>query len=187
MTMNEKQFLESLETIASAQYRGEVSTASAEIKRILSEGTPEMKGQALFYRGTMRKDEGAMADAKDDWLLALEYARDGTFLRYELEQHIGEALESLHMKPEAADWYRRALMTCSTGDEFSGNPTLTSLLRISEGQISPQDAALAASVLEKSWRVLELPGKPDVTHLAQAIDSLTAGFNVIIAQAKRDD
>jgi hypothetical protein len=142
---------------------------------VLREGSAEIKGQCLLFRGMIKDDQGEL-DAKQDWLNALAYARAGTFLRHNLESNIGKVCETLGLREEAASWYRAALNTCSRGNEFSGHPALTALLKLSGGQISAEDKAMFRSVSEKSWRVLQLLGTPDLNDLVGTVSKLAEGF-----------
>src|SRR6266849_2693040 len=130
------------QVLVSAWHRGDLETAFAQIEIGLREGSPEMKGQCLFYRGMIRESSGALSEAKQDWLDGIQFARDGTFSRYQLEHNIGQACEKSETTQEALGWYRAALRTCSTGGEFSGHETLSAFLRINGSDISPEDTAL---------------------------------------------
>ena len=182
--ISDKEFNDAQERLVSAWHRGDVAGAFSEIERILREGTGEMKSQSLFYRGMIQEDQGKITEAQQDWLKAHEYAKEGTFIRYELEHKIGESLERLNQNGEALNWYRRALNTCAGGNNFSGHQTLTSLLNLNGGDLSTEDPSLLASVIEKSWLVLELAGKPDLENLPESIRILNTKFHEIVAEAK---
>jgi tetratricopeptide (TPR) repeat protein len=184
--LTESDFNQVQQRLVSAWHIGDVAAALDEIELVLREGTPEMKAQCIFYRGMIRQSMGSSEKAKQDWLQALSYAREGTFLRYELEHCLGEAYEESEALKEALQWYRTALGTCSTGEEFSGNKTLVAFMRLSGDNISPDDKALLASVIQKSWRVLEVPGELDLTDLAASVSTLTTRFNNIVAEATAD-
>lgn len=174
--LTETEFSELQQRLMSAWHRGDLTSAFTEIETALREGTPEMKGQCLFYQGMIREAEGSLDNAKRDWLEALQYAHEGTFLRYQLEYNVGDANERAGIPQEALSWYRAALTTCSRGDEFSGNKTLTAFLRLSGGEIPPEDRVLVSSVAVKSWRVLELSGEPDLKDLTATVKRLTEEF-----------
>jgi len=154
-----------------AWHRGDIARALAEIEKVLGEGTSDMKGECLLYRGMMRQSGEPLSEARQDWSEALQYAGEGTFLRFQLEQHVGDSLEREGLFQEAFAWYRKALKTCSEGEEFSGHQILSAYLRLN-GRIDPGDEPLIASVAVKSWRVLELPGAPDLSYLRSAIEEL---------------
>jgi len=183
LMLTRSEFNEVQQIIMSAWHTGDLDGAFAAIEAVLKDGTGEMKGQCLFYRGMIRQAEGALENAKEDWLQAHHYSAGGTFLRYELERSLGEVCEETHAPQEAQGWYLAALQSCSTGDEFSGNRTLSAYLRLCGGIVSPEDHALVASVVEKSLRVLQLPGVPDVADLDGSVASLTSRFNEMIAEA----
>lgn len=179
-------FNEVQQRLVSAWHRGDFAIALAEIDAVLREGTPEMKGQCLFYRGMIRKSEGSLENAKEDWRDALRFAQDGTFLRYELEQNIGEACEESDELEEACSWYRTALKTCSTGEGFSGHRALTAFMRLRSDHVAPDDKALLASSIQKSWRVLEVSAEPDLIDLAASVSALNKRFNEMTAEATAD-
>jgi hypothetical protein len=132
----------------------------------------------------IQEDQGKTTEAQQDWLKAHEYAQERTFIRYELEHKLGESFEKLNQNREALNWYRRALNTCASGDNFSGHQTLSSLLNLNGGDLSTEDTSLLASVIEKSWLVLESAGKPDLANLPESIRILNIKFHEIVAEAK---
>ncbi len=184
--LTEREFVEARQRALVAWHKGDVDGAFAEIEKVLDVGTPEMKGECLFYRGMIRQSVGDMTQARRDWIEALQYAREGTFLRFQVEQNVGESLEREGQTEEALGWYQRALKTCSGGDEFSGQQTLTAYLRLKGGMIEQEDYALLASVAVKSWRVLELPGAPDVDDLPSTSAALAEAFSHRLEMIARD-
>lgn len=86
---------------------------------------------------------------------------------------MGDACEEAKLQDEALTWYRHALNTCAQGDEFSENVALTAFLRLTGGNIPPADHNLLASVVRKSWRVLELAGSPNQNNLPECIRVLS--------------
>jgi tetratricopeptide (TPR) repeat protein len=178
--LTEREFSEAHERLDRAWNAGALDDALAELQRILDEGTPDMKARALFYRGMMREEAGAADEARRDWDEALVYASAGSYLRFRLEHHVGEALERGGGLKEALDRYTTALRTCSAGGEFSGLRALSAYLRLKGGKVEPEDEALIASVAEKSWRVLELPGAPDLKDLPATIRRLDEGFSHLV-------
>jgi tetratricopeptide (TPR) repeat protein len=180
--LSHSDFFELQQRLVSAWHKGDVAKALAEVEVVLREGTTEMKGQCLFYRGMIREDENSLKVAMDDWVEALQYAQEGTFLRYELEHKMGEACERSGLAEEAAGWYRRALNSCLIGADFAGNRTLAAFLRVAE-QGSQEDRALFSSVIQKSWAILELPGQPDLTDFTASISLLESRFNEMVGDA----
>jgi hypothetical protein len=88
------------------------------------------------------------------------------------ERSLGEACEKLGAPGAALEWYRTALKTCAEGDEFSGGHALKVFLALAGQQLLPDDEATASSVAVKSWRVLELPGSPDLKDLGKTAEAL---------------
>lgn len=182
--LTETEFEQVLQTLTKALSRGDLEQAVIEKDHVLSEGTPAMKGQYLLYLGLTRERSGDLSGGQRDWLDALAFASPRTFLRYSLEENLGRVCRKLFKPGEAQMWYRQALRTCSDGDEFSGNRVLTGFLELNEGGIPPADEALVVSVLNKSWRVLELPGSFDLTDLPGSIKTLSERFSSKVQETK---
>jgi hypothetical protein len=140
---------------------GDSDTAQTALELVLMQGSPEMKGKCLFYQGLISEEKGNAAAARQNWTRALEYASEGSFLRYQLELNLGSTSEQQAGCDEALDWLRKALETCCRGDEFAGIRALTGYLKLNGGRIRSEDESLIACVCVKSWRVLELAGEPD--------------------------
>ena len=140
--------------------QGDLAEAQAAMDIVLSNGTAVMKAECLFYQG-MIEERNNLADARESWSNGLQYAREGSFLRFQLETGLGGAAERQAQPAEALKWYRNALETCCHGDEFSGSTALSGYLRVSGGKVEPADETVLECVAEKSWRVAGLPGAPD--------------------------
>ncbi len=171
--LTDTEFREVQRKMMTAWHRGDLGEASAVLDKVLKEGTSDMKGECLFYQGMINEDQGSLSDARQNWLDALQYARDETFLRFQLELNIGETWERETQSKEALDWYRKALNTCCDGDKFVGIKALNAYLRLKAGKVEPADEPLVACVAEKSWRALELSGAPDFKDLAGTAAKLT--------------
>lgn len=135
--------------------------AVAAVNLVLSQGSLEMKAKFLFYQGTIKEEKGDPEAAWNSWSDGLQYARDGSFVRFQLELMLGNVCERQGRAREALEWFRKALETCCSGDEFAGNKALSGYLRLTNGKPQPEDESIIACVAQKSWRVLELPGAPD--------------------------
>lgn len=155
-----------------AWHKGDLADAQAALKLVLSNGSPLMKAESLFYQGMMFEGRGELADAKASWFTALQYASEGTFLEFQLEASLGAAFEQDAQPAEAMKWFRAALETCCHGDQFAGSKALAGYLRIAEGKIGLSDEAVVACVVEKSWRVLDFPDEPDANDWASAAGEL---------------
>ena len=184
--LTQSEFDQALQRITLAWSKGDLTSAFSEIDMVLWEGSADMKGQCLLFRGMIKEDQGELEDAKQDWLNALAYPRAGTFLRYNLESNIGQVCETLGLREEAVRWYWTALSTCSQGDEFSGHRALVALVTLSGGQVPSGDNLLFASVSKKSWRVLQLPGVPDLKDLVGTVLKLAEGFQNLAEKVKQE-
>lgn len=184
--LSRTEFNQALQRLSAARSKGDLTNAFSEIEMILREGNDEMKGESLLYGGEIKAGQGGLVDAKQDWLSGLDYASPGTFLRYCLERNIGRVCETLGLPDEAIVWHRKAATTCYRGAEFSGLQALTALLALNGGQVPPEDNMLFGSVIEKSWRVLQLPGAPDLNDLAGSVSKLAEGFRNLVEETKKE-
>lgn len=174
--LSEPEFQSLMGEITGAWSTGDFERALNRLEKILEHGSDEMKAQALFFRGMIRETSSELPPAREDWLEALALARQGSFLRFNLETHLGNADERSQSFPEALTWYRTALKTCADGEEFSGNQALSAMLRVMKGSFATEDSEIVARVLKKSWRVLEVPGEPNLRDLEAATIQLDQHF-----------
>ena len=181
--LNDKEFNEALGTITNSWGRRDIDSAFAKIDELMPKVTPEMKAQCLLFKGTIRKDQG-LTEARKEWLEALPISRTGSFVRACLEYEIGVSFETENRFAEARNYYRLAIETCAIGDEFSGNKQLEAYLALNRSKILPGDKAIISAALSKSWRVLELPGEPDLTGPVNSIMKLCEGFSEQVRRTK---
>jgi len=182
--LTETEFEQVLQTLTKALSQGDLQQALTKKDHVLGDGTPLMKGQYLLFLGLIRERSGDLSGGQRDWLDALAFASPGTFLRYSVEENLGRVCRKLVKPEEAQRWCRQALSTCAEGDEFSGNRVLTEFLELNEGKIPPADEELVVSVLNKSWRVLELPGSFDLTDLPGSIKTVSERFSSKLHETK---
>ncbi len=174
--MVKEEFNESLKTLTLLWQRKDFDGALGIVEKIIRLGSPEMGAEALLFGGMIRQDQGLFDDARRMWIAALEHASERKFLLYMLQHKIGDSYQIEGSIEKALFWYRAAIQTCVTGNEFSCDQTLTALLSILKNQIPRDDEEQIALAIEKSWRVLELPGTPDLTDLPNAVTKLNEGF-----------
>ena len=174
--LTDAEFDEARRRMMSAWSKGDLGDASAALDIVLSEGSAEMKGECLFYHGMISEHQGALSEARQRWSDAIQYVREGSFLRFQLELSLGRSWEREAHFEDALAWFRKALETCCQGDEFAGTSALTGYLRLKEGKIEPLDEPIIACVAEKSWRVLELAGTPDPTDWTTTAAKLAEEF-----------
>jgi hypothetical protein len=167
-----------------AWYKGDLADAQAALNIVLSDGSPSMKAECLFYYGMMAEERSNLAEAQVNWSSGLQHAREGSFLRFQLETSLGGAAEQQGQPAEALKWFRGALETCCEGDEFSGNKALSGYLRLTGGKVDPADETVVSCVAEKSWQVIGLPGAPDpndwvatAARLAKELESRASESN----------
>jgi len=182
--LTESEFTEILGKLALALSQGDLAVALVQRQLVIREGTPQMRGQCLEFVGLVKEKLGDLSGAQQDWIEALSFAEEGTFLRYNLEVDLGSASEKSNNVDESLAWYRDALRTCSQGGEFSGNRALTAFLSLNQGEIPHEDEDLVTSVINKSWRVLGLQESPQLEDLAASIGILSASFSSQLNQIK---
>jgi tetratricopeptide (TPR) repeat protein len=122
--MNNTQFHEEMTKITLAWANQEFDEAFDVIRRILAAGTDAMKAQCLLLSGMIKDDQHNRSEARADWLHALPYAKEGSFVLCSLQHEIGESYAKTGMMDQALSWYKSALITCANGDKFSCEPTL---------------------------------------------------------------
>jgi tetratricopeptide (TPR) repeat protein len=168
--------------ISYARAHRDYEQALLEIARLLADESAGMKALALFYRGEVNDDQGHFEEAKQDWLTAIEYEPEGTFLRCHLHHRLAVICEKMTDTEGANGWYRMAMHSCAVGEKFSCPSTLIGFIRNNSGSIASADRDLTASALSKSWSVLDFPGKPDLTDLPASINRLDAMFQALIVK-----
>ena len=171
--LTETEWDQAQQQVVMAWHEGDFRRAFAEIDRVLAEGSDEMRGQSLLYRGMIHESQGAPEAAKQAWSDALSYAPTGSYARYVAERSLGDLCEKLGLREEAERWYRAALATCVAGKKFSGGLALKAFVKLM-GRLSTQDEALAESVAKKSWEALDLAGKPDLSDIGKLADTLAS-------------
>lgn len=182
--LSEREFNTVLGTITYAWGQRDFIGALDKIEAVIGEVTPEMQAHCLLFRGMIKRDKGLPPEAHEDWLTAIPYSRAGSFVRCCLEYEIGKSFEKAVQIDDARVYYQSAIRTCAYGDEFAGNKPLTAFLRLNNGRIPSEDKAIVAAAVKKSWRVLELPGEPDLNNLSNAVTKLAEGFSDKVRQAK---
>jgi len=157
-------------TIVGAWTTGDVPLAMTEIENALIQGTGEIRGRALVYRGTIHEEGGNLDQAKADFIEAAGLFVSGSYAKYSAELSVAHVCEEREITDQAIRWYRRALQTCVDSTEpFSAAVAARAFLRHSS-PVSTPDLELLQSVTTKSWRALGLPNEPNLTDLAGTAD-----------------
>lgn len=175
--ISEEEFDEIFAKITLMWNRREFAEALSKLEEVCQHATPEKKAQCLLYSGMIQQDQGLLEGARRAWLEAIPLSDEGTYLRCSLQNNIGKSLESEGRSEDAITWYRAAVQTCANGDEFAANNALNALIELNGGRVSKEDESAVAAALKKSWRVLELPGTPNLSNLPEAVKQLSEGFS----------
>jgi hypothetical protein len=148
---------------------GDLVEAVSHIDAFLSlEVHPQVRSDALGFRAHIEERLGNTEEAKSD-LLAARSLTGANYGRYVRELSLGSLFERQNLNEEAYSWYRTALDTCLLDNGTSGGTALKGLLQLCPATNLPlDDIALCRRVIEHSWRVLRLPGSPDLSNLEAA-------------------
>jgi tetratricopeptide (TPR) repeat protein len=114
--LSKSEWEQAQQRVTKAWSKGDLSSAFAEIDGVLRDGTSDMKGQALLYRGMIRESHEDLAGAEQDLTDAISSTRRGSYARYVAERSLGDLAEKKGLRAEALIWYRTALTTCANGD-----------------------------------------------------------------------
>ena len=123
--LSNKEFNKALGNITFVWGQRDLVGALIKLDELIPNVTPEMKAHCLLFKGTILKEQELPSDARQEWLRAIPYSRSGSFVRACLEYEIGESFRNENLVDEARIYYRSAIETCTSGDEFSGNKSLS--------------------------------------------------------------
>jgi len=174
---DQDQFDKVLEEVTIAWGQGNHSEGIALLDDVILRVENTMKGQCLLLRGMIKTDLGFHKDAREGWMAAIPYSSEGSFLRACLEYETGVSFENENCTNEALSYYRSAIETCAYGDEFAGTKQLGAYLALNNGRILEGDKTMIMAAVKKTWRVLELPGEPNIAKLPDAITKLGQGIS----------
>lgn len=160
--------------IAALWRKASYAQALSELNTFLaSEPTKEVARRALAYRGETHARCGEIDAARTDLGRAKRHAPNNSYERYALELRLGRICEDAGYLREARTHYLNAMRTVVRAVDLAGGTALACLLRVSRAPVlSKKEARLAESVIQRSWEVLGLPGKPEVRDLARAVTML---------------
>lgn len=185
--MNQDEFDGLMGSITGAWAQRDFESAFSQLEAIVKRGSAEMKANALLFSGMIKESNKQLLDARQDWLEGIPHSPQGSFVRYNLQQNIGRSFENENSFAEAHKWYRAAIQTCANGGEFSGEKALVAYLSLHDGQIKDEDRNIFSVAVEKSWRILELPGRPSLDDLPKAVDKLTEHFETLVRDIVEDN
>jgi tetratricopeptide (TPR) repeat protein len=141
--------------------------AIAEVNAFLGQEPPlDLVRQALGFRGDLRREQGDLGAAREDFMAALELSEEADFERFTLENALGRIAEQLSETAEAERWYLDALKTATEDPTTCGVSALRHLSQLRQSfALSPEERDLAERTVVQGWRVLHLPGEPDLSDL----------------------
>lgn len=133
----------------------------------------EQQSEALSFRANLKEEIGQYEEASKDLLTALSLSQEGSYIQYVLQLSLGSIFEKLCDRDEALSWYQKALLTCTKGTDIAGGAALKKFLELrGENNFTDQEKALCQQVVEKSWTLLRIPGKPDLSNLKEVSEIL---------------
>lgn len=152
----------------------DLTAALSEVEAfLLSTKNRESRSDALGFKGLLKKELGALEEAKAAYLEAHATSQPSSFMRYVHELCLGEVCEAQHAVDEALSWYKSALRTCRSGGGISGGGALQSYLRHRRDEdLTAEEHALCVAVVKQSWELLRLGGEPDLQDLAKTVSAL---------------
>jgi len=131
-----------------------------------NEMSGEVRGSALGMRAELKQESGNLEGALEDLLAALPLTEDA-FSRHVHEFCIAEVYRKRHDNSQVERWYRKSLETCAESGKFSGGAVLHKYLELQpQDRLPSQDLALCSTVALRSWKLLKLPGSPDLDDLS---------------------
>ena len=126
-----------------------------------------LKSEAISFRSMIYEEIGDYESAKNDILNALSLIKKENYPKYALEIGMGIIYEKENNKKEALKWYHKSLTTGIKAN-ISGSWGLNVFLKTrGEDNLSNEERSLCEDVIRKSWEILNLPGEPDLTDLAE--------------------
>jgi tetratricopeptide (TPR) repeat protein len=133
----------------------------------------EQRSEALSFRANLKEEIGQYEEASKDLLTALSLSKEGSYIQYTLELSLGGIFEKLGVRDEALSWYRKALLTCTKGTDIVGGAALKKFLELKgENNFTDQEKALCQQVVERSWTLLRIPGRPALSNLKEVSEIL---------------
>ncbi|MEO6391638.1 MAG: tetratricopeptide repeat protein [Pyrinomonadaceae bacterium] len=169
--ITEQDAIEYFRSIYAARYADDIAAAEFHISTLMAGGSSEVKAQACWHAAQIKEQLGDFRGAQERYIEGLNYRPGGTFGRHDLQQLIGRTCEKLGEHDEAIQWYRRSMKTCLASEDF-GCLALLPYLKCGGGDIYSEDVPMVKTLVERSWRLLAVPGQPDLNDLARAIRAI---------------
>src|SRR5689334_10555756 len=136
---------------------------------------PDLQRRAVAFRGDLHEENGEQGAAMADFRLAHELSEKPDYERYTLELSLGGLSETLGDLNAADYWYVKALETASADATISAGSGLLRLLKLRRGRsLDEKEHRLVEKVLQQSWNLLQVEGKPDFANLEMTAKKLVA-------------
>jgi hypothetical protein len=125
----------------------------------------EWRAEALAFRGDIKEEMGDLRGAKLDFSAARSLVGPG-YAKYVHEISLAGICRKQQLIDEAISWYRAAMHTAIEVDKISSGSALSGLLKLqSQAELTTEDREICVRAAKQSWRVLGLPGSPDISGL----------------------
>ena len=147
--------------------QGDAAKAIHEINHFLaSEVVPDLRRDALTFRGHIYDDQGDPDSARADLLSALEIAEKYLLERYSIEISLAALCVRQGKLKEAERWALSALQTAAADPKTSGAGALQKLITIRGAEtFSTEERKLIKKVVHQAWSLLRVEGQPDLAAL----------------------
>ncbi len=144
-----------------------LDAAIGEVNSFLAESPPiDLVRQALGFRGDLRSEQDELQAAREDYLVARSLSEEVDFERFTLDLALGGVSEQLKDMREAERWFLEAMKSAAEDASTCGVAALERLQRLRNSlELSLEERLLAERVVSQGWRLLRLPGDPDLSDL----------------------
>jgi tetratricopeptide (TPR) repeat protein len=184
MISNKDFHIQILPRIEAATNRQDYDAAWKVLDEIIDDVSPEKKAHCYLLRGEIKDKLGDPPGARQEWRRGLQFSVPGSFGQLTLYHELGESHENAGEKEKALEYYVSAVKSCAEGSVFSSRKPLAAFLALNGGQIPPEYQETFAIAIQKSWRVHEFEGEPDLTDLPGSIHDLSKRFADLVRQIK---
>jgi hypothetical protein len=164
-----------LRSIVSLMEKDDLGSALSSLEGFLHRAAdPHIRSDALGFGADLKVRLGDVVGAEDDLKIARSLV-GSCYQRYVAELSLGAICELQQRTDEAISWYRAALSTCINARDVSAGTAITRMTRLLPWELlSAHDLELCRKSIERSWAVLDLPGKPCLTDMPSAVLEITA-------------
>ena len=132
-----------------------------------------LRTELLAHRALLLEFAGRLDEARVS-LLDAHALEDSGSRRFGIELGLMQIAEKAGDDEERLHWCRAAFKTVAADPATNGVPIARTLLAMSGGvdALSPDERTDLERIIRNGWRVLELPGEPDLANVLATLDRL---------------